>query len=202
MRREVPPGLDDPRSHPRSIIAGREAIAAAAAVSVKPLMRLVGEPWPTIRSFIDAVGVSIEPGRGVPQPRDPQFRTRVLVAYEYRCAMCGLDLRIGNVTIALEAAHIQWHQAGGPDTELNGVALCSLHHKLFDLGAFTIHTDYRILLSELVHGTGQFEQVLLRHHGQQIAQPARPQHVPLPKYLAWHRREVFKERARFLEGVE
>src|SRR5436189_6378643 len=35
-------------------------------------------------------------------------------------------------------AHIRWHQAGGPDIENNGLALCVLHHKTFDLGAFTL----------------------------------------------------------------
>ena len=44
--------------------------------------------------------------------RDPSFRQRVLVAYEYQCAVCGLDLRICGITIALEAAHVRWHQAG------------------------------------------------------------------------------------------
>ena len=151
--------------------------------------------------ILEAVGLSLERVSTARRPRDPGFRTRVLIAYQYRCAVCGLDLRIGNVTIALEAAHIQWHQAYGPDIEVNGIALCALHHKVFDLGAFTIHMDYRVLISELVHGAGQFEEVLLRHHGQQISRPSRLEHLPLPKYLAWHRREVFKEGARFLHGV-
>lgn len=147
------------------------------------------------------MGLSLERESDRRKLRDPRFRTRVLTAYEYRCAMCGLDLRMGNVTIALEAAHIQWHQAGGPDTEENGVALCSLHHKVFDLGAFTIHTDYRVLVSEIANGSGQFQQALLRHHRQPISRPTRPEYAPALQFLGWHRREVFKEAARFLEGV-
>jgi HNH endonuclease len=58
----------------------------------------------------------------------------VLTAYEYRCAVCGFDVRLGSVSIALDAAHIRWHQAGGADLEKNGLALCVLHHKTFDLG--------------------------------------------------------------------
>jgi len=46
--------------------------------------------------------------------RDPGFRDRVLRAYEYRCCVCGFDLRIGHVPAGLEAAHIQWHHVGGP----------------------------------------------------------------------------------------
>ena len=100
------------------------------------------------------------------------------------------------MTVGLDAAHIEWHQAGGPDTEPNGLALCSLHHKLFDLGAFTVHVDHRVLVSELVHGAGQFEEVLLRHHGRPIERPVQPEHVPAAPYLAWHRKQVFKEKPR------
>ena len=48
----------------------------------------------------------------------------MLTAYEWRCAVCGLDVRLGSVSVALDAAHIRWHQAGGPDREGNGLALC------------------------------------------------------------------------------
>ncbi|MFY7914951.1 MAG: phosphorothioated DNA-binding restriction endonuclease, partial [Rubrivivax sp.] len=61
--------------------------------------------------------------------RDPGFRERVLRAYEYRCCVCGFDLRIGLTSAGLEAAHIQWHHVGGPDIEPNGLSLCALHHK-------------------------------------------------------------------------
>jgi len=60
----------------------------------------------------------------------------VLTAYEWRCAVCGFDVQLGAIPIALDAAHIRWHQANGPDTERNGLALCALHHKTFDLGVF------------------------------------------------------------------
>lgn len=38
--------------------------------------------------------------------------------------------------------------SGGPDSEANGVALCALHHKLFDRGAFTLSKDMKIQVSE------------------------------------------------------
>ncbi len=85
--------------------------------------------------------------------RDPAFRERVLRAYERRCAVCGFDLRLGTQDVALEAAHIKWHQAGGPDIEGNGLALCSLHHKLLDRGAFTVTTERRVLVSQDVSGS-------------------------------------------------
>ena len=65
--------------------------------------------------------------------READFRPRIIRAYEYRCAVTGWDLRVGHIEVGLEAAHIKWHSAGGPSVESNGIALNSLHHKLFDL---------------------------------------------------------------------
>jgi putative restriction endonuclease len=109
--------------------------------------------------------------------------------------VCGLDVRLGNVTVALEAAHIQWHQAGGPDAEPNGLALCALHHKVFDLGAFTVDAG-RVLVSELVNGSAECDYVLLRHHGRDLRRPVQTESAPQAEFLAWHRKEVFKERPR------
>lgn len=128
--------------------------------------------------------------------RDPSFRNAVLQAYEYRCAVCSLDLRIGSMTVGLEAAHIKWHQAHGPDTVENGFALCSLHHKLFDFGALTVDEGARIQVSEQVHGTTRFDEVLMRHHGQLVRRPVRPEHVPAPVFVRWHGKWVFKREAR------
>src|SRR5262249_24164345 len=89
---------------------------------------------------LQAVGLTLGT-TPIDRKRDPRFRQKVLIAYEWRCAVCGFDVRLGTVSIALDAAHIRWHHAGGPDTEVNGLALCVLHHKTFDLGAFTLHRE-------------------------------------------------------------
>ncbi len=130
--------------------------------------------------------------------RDTRFRASVLTAYQYRCAVCQLDLRIGSLTVGLEAAHIKWHTAVGPDAVENGLALCSIHHKLFDYGAFTLSAGNQqtILVSEHVHGSTGFEEVLLRHHGQKLAQPVHKSQVPKPEYAEWQMKEVFKSEAR------
>ena len=82
------------------------------------------------QDILDEVGIEFEIGTRVVIARSPDFRERILRAYEYSCAVCGFDVRLGTVPVALEAAHIKWHQAGGPDEERNGLALCTLHHKL------------------------------------------------------------------------
>ncbi|KPI04056.1 hypothetical protein OK006_7188 [Actinobacteria bacterium OK006] len=69
--------------------------------------------------------------------RDGRMRELVLTAYEYQCAFCGYDGRIGAVPVGLEAAHVRWWAFDGPDDIDNGLCLCSLHHKLFESGTGT-----------------------------------------------------------------
>lgn len=145
--------------------------------------------------ILDAVGLSLEVASR--RKRDPGFRQRVLKAYEYRCAVCGFDMRLGSVSIALDAAHIRWHQAAGPDEESNGLALCVLHHKTFDLGAFTV-SDGVLLVSDQANGTSGFAEGLMAHHGRPIRPPQNPAWRPEPKHLEWHGREVFKGATRHL----
>lgn len=123
--------------------------------------------------------------------RDPQFRDKILSAYEYRCAVCGFNVRLGHVVIALEAAHIKWHQAGGPDVHENGLSLCSLHHKLFDRGAFTVDSDHRALISERAYGTDGFTEHLGRYHKKPLIKPNRESYRPKGDFLNWHMHQVF-----------
>ena len=129
--------------------------------------------------------------------RDPGFRERVLRAYEYRCCVCGFDLRIGLTPAGLEAAHIQWHHVGGPDIEPNGLSLCSLHHKLFDLGAFTVEpSEYRVVFSQLAISGGRGMAGELQFHGRAIHPPQDEDLLPAPVFLAWNVKNVFKAPAR------
>jgi putative restriction endonuclease len=131
--------------------------------------------------------------------RDKTFRDRVLRAYEYRCCVCGFDLRIGHIPAGLEAAHIQWHTVGGPDIEPNGLALCALHHKLFDLGAFTLEpSSLKVVFSEHAISGMRGMTGELRHHGQNLLLPVSEDAKPAPQYLKWNWHNVFKREARRL----
>lgn len=136
-----------------------------------------------------AVGLELGPA---PRRRDPRFRDRVLVAYGYSCAVCGFDLRLKNAPLAVEAAHIKWHQAGGPSVAPNGLALCTMHHKLFDRGAMAVSEDRRIVVSSLVNGSTGFEEYLGPFDGRPLREPRSPEQIPLEEYVQWHVREVFK----------
>jgi putative restriction endonuclease len=144
--------------------------------------------------ILDSVGLASIHSVGTPRRRDPNFRPKVLTAYEYQCAICGFSLRLGTVPIALEAAHIKWHQAKGPETVNNGLALCCLHHKLFDLGAFTLSENYCVEASELINSEGK--NTILDYHGKEIFIPPNPERRPTLEYLQWHRSEVFKRAIR------
>ena len=145
---------------------------------------------------IDAEDVSGSSATGRPR-RDPSFRERVLRAYEQRCCVCGHDLRLGGQVVGLEAAHIRWFQAGGPDIEPNGLALCSLHHKLFDLGVFTVLREQCVVVvSQHVTGSDEARARMLSYHGAGLIPPQSSNFAPRAEFLDWHKKQVFKEPQR------
>lgn len=148
--------------------------------------------------ILQSAGIQLTARGVIRQKRDPKFRANILKAYEYRCAVCGFDVRLGQQPVALEAAHIKWHQAGGPDVEVNGLALCSLHHKLFDRGAFTLSNELEILVSDDAHGTAGFHEWLMRFHGEKLNFPQRQVYYPNEDYTSWHVKEVFQGEYREL----
>ena len=165
--------------------------------------RIVDAHFPdSIRGdVLDAVGLVQLESMGTPKDpqrrRDPAFRAKVLLAYQYRCAVCGHDLRMGQQSIGLEAAHIKWFQANGPDEVPNGIAMCSLHHKVFDLGAFKILPEtYQMVFSQHLNGSEGTSQRMLAYHGSAMILPQAKEYTPHPNHLDWHSRQVFKNPAR------
>ena len=124
--------------------------------------------------------------------RTSNFRRNVLRAYEYKCAICGFDVKLGTSPIALEASHIKWKSHGGPSETVNGLALCVMHHKLFDRGAFALSRQWQILVSDDVHGSVGLQEWLMAFHGQTINFPQRRSYYPEMDFIGWHVREVFQ----------
>ncbi len=127
--------------------------------------------------------------------RDPTFRARVLLAYAFRCAVCDFHLQMEHAPLGLDAAHIKWKQVRGPDSVDNGLSLCTLHHRLFDRGAFTVSGERRVLVSGQVVGDS-LEDALMRFHGQPVQKPMEAEFLAGREHLAWHAREVFRGPAR------
>lgn len=191
---------------------GNFAADLAASLRAQPLYipRLTREllsahfPQTLHEDICAAVGVQVDEERPEVATeqrrlRDPEFRPRIIRAYEHRCAITGWDLRIGNTDAGLEAAHIKWYTAGGPSLETNGLALNALHHKLFDLGAFTLSLGDevpRIVVSREVHGGDSARQMLIDLHGKPMRPPQDRAWLPDPSFIRWHQAEVFKGEAR------
>jgi putative restriction endonuclease len=146
----------------------------------------------------EAVGLEPEPTQTGQLPsvqrrqRDRRMREIVLTAYEYRCAFCGYDGRIGTVPVGLEAAHVRWWAFGGPDDVDNGLCLCSLHHKLFDKGVLGVDDSHRILVSQrfVGHSTAAREQVVALA-GRPLVGPQPGIRLVAADHLAWHTAQVF-----------
>lgn len=151
---------------------------------------------------LDAVGLDLDAAPAGPRRRrrDPAFREAVLRAYGYRCAVCGFEVRVGPALVGVDAAHVMWHQAGGPDEVPNGLALCALHHRLLDRGAFTLAPtgphEAVVEVAEAAHGGPGFERWLLDYHGRPLARPVSASYHVAEPSVAWHRREVFRGPAR------
>lgn len=182
----------------------REALQADPQLVSVIANRIVDAHFPeSIRAdVLAAVGLPSDPAEvfGIStdnRRRDPSFREKVLLAYQYRCGVCGYDLRLGRQTIGLEAAHIKWFQANGPDVVPNGIALCSLHHKVFDLGALTVLPDnYQIVFSQHLNGSDKAAEKMLAYHGAGLILPQSREYLPSAEYLDWHKKEVFKNPPR------
>ncbi len=140
------------------------------------------------------------PGSAVPltsrRPRASGFAEAVLRAYAYRCAMCGFDGRIGRNPVGIQAAHVHWHSRGGPDEVANALALCALHHVLFDLGVLGITPGRHIRVARDYVATTAAGRAVDNLAGQPIL-GLRPGHPAVDiTYIDWHRAEVFKDSGR------
>ena len=122
--------------------------------------------------------------------RNPSFAAEVLRNYGNRCAICGFNLQLDHQIVGLEAAHIQWHAFNGPDTVENGLALCSLHHKLFDYGAFGLTDELSVVVSRKLNGSSiqdiaKFQGAKLYKHPIDFLEPDL-------EFVRWQRKEVLK----------
>jgi putative restriction endonuclease len=114
----------------------------------------------------------------------PAFRTRVLVAYDTRCAVCQL-----RHAALLDAAHIvpDGHELGAP-TVSNGLALCKIHHAAYDQDMLGVTPDYEVTIAlDLLE---EIDGPMLKHglqemHGAQLHLPGRRLDQPSRDLLAW-----------------
>lgn len=148
--------------------------------------------------ILTSVGLVLEEPRvtSTSIKRDPAFRSKVLVAYEYRCAICGLDGRLNDTVIGLEAAHVRWACHNGPSTVENGLCLCTLHHKALDTGAIGLTENHKVIVSQHLHGGEQVKALFLNYSGKALKGPQEGQSPVSPQYQRWHFNNIFRRDAR------
>ncbi|MGH3506503.1 MAG: HNH endonuclease, partial [Nocardioidaceae bacterium] len=131
--------------------------------------------------------------RSVPAQRRPRvgWQADVLDDWDRRCAFCGFDGHVGSVAVGLDAVHVRWFALDGPDDADNGLALCSLHHKLLDSGVLGLDEDYRITVSKAFAGASAAAIAVRELHGVRLVPPPGAT-LPAPAHVEWHSREVFK----------
>jgi len=129
--------------------------------------------------------------------RDPAFREAVLVAYEYACAFCGYDGRIGHEAVGLDAAHVRWWAFDGPDAVENALCLCSLHHKLLDRGVVGLTGDRNVAVStQFIARSTTAKHFVLDLVGKPVAAPQAGMPPVETTHLDWHTEQVFRSPAR------
>lgn len=161
---------------------------------------LVESEFPTTVGVdvLAAVGLDPDAVYARPESKDPSTRRRsatwpgrVLAAWDRQCAFCGFDGQLGVGSVGLEAAHVRWFNFEGPDEMDNGLALCSLHHKLFDRGVLGLSVDLRVQISDEYSARTEAGRSVYDLADREL-QPRPGTAVPAPEHLAWHASQVFK----------
>lgn len=122
--------------------------------------------------------------------RDRIFRTRVLKAYDRRCAFTGFQFINGGGRAEVEAAHIKSVHDRGPDVVQNGLALSGTVHWMFDRGLLTLADNGEILLSNHINDIDGVRKILRPNRLAQF--PDDPHDRPDAAFLRWHRDNCFK----------
>lgn len=112
-----------------------------------------------------------------------RFRYLVLTAYQEQCAMCSLRHEK-----LLDAAHIIRDKEEHSRPEVpNGLSLCRIHHRAYDVNIVGVDPDYHMHVREDV--LNEIDGPMLKHglqelHGGEIIAPRRKADRPNRDYLA------------------
>jgi putative restriction endonuclease len=171
-------------------------IAPGVFVPIFPVYVIADDP--TAREFVFAIDESL---RFLSNPLDPsaderryaeqvvrrrlhqpEFRARVVRAYDARCAICALE--IGEL---LDAAHIvpDTHELGQPVVQ-NGLSLCKIHHAAYDRDLLGITSELEVRLNaallDMADGP-MLQHGLQEMHGRGLTLPRRRIDYPDPKRI-------------------
>ena len=109
-----------------------------------------------------------------------EFRHSQMVAYNYKCAVTGCDVRD-----TLQAAHIVPVSNNGQHHVQNGLLLRADIHNLFDRGLLTIDAQYKVRLHTSIRSSLIYKTL----HGKKlVVVPSPKEQKPSLKLLAQHRK--------------
>ncbi|WP_019876706.1 phosphorothioated DNA-binding restriction endonuclease [Sporichthya polymorpha] len=176
-------------------------VAIITAGDIAGLARRLAEdefPPTVVPDLLIAVG--FDPDTSAPalmnqaRRRSSDWPRAVLAAWDRQCAFCGFDGQLGGQAVGIDAAHVRWFTHDGPDELDNGLALCTLHHKLLDRGVLGLDEGASIVVSTHYSARTEAGRHLYDLHGRAL-QPRPGSPLPAADHLAWHRREVFRHPA-------
>lgn len=126
---------------------GRHFTLRGASPQLTPVESEVDVPFHPYSNH----GHTFSPGMIARRPLQAWFKSRVLWAYNERCALCGYGVRSAGRPRGLEAAHVVPHSRRGTSEDIrNGIALCANHHSLFDepAWAWTLDEELRVVVGD------------------------------------------------------
>ena len=130
-------------------------------------------------------------GRTAERRRSSAWPIAIIEAWDRQCAFCGFDGAAGGGVVGIEAAHVRWFKLGGPDDLDNGLALCSLHHKLFDRGMLGLGEDYAVVVSRRFSARTPNGRAVYDLQGQRL-RPRPGTALPAATHVRWHTEQVFQ----------
>ncbi|WP_010146995.1 HNH endonuclease [Serinicoccus profundi] len=114
------------------------------------------------------------------------FASKVLTAYERRCAITG-----SHIAPTLQAAHIRPIAKDGRHSADNGLLLRSDVHTLFDDGYLGLDEKHRLHVSRRLRADFGNGMEFYAKLGESISVPARRDERPSVEAVTWHMDEVF-----------
>jgi putative restriction endonuclease len=124
--------------------------------------------------------------------RSAAFRRVVVKAYDYTCAMCRVRVITPEGRVAVVAAHVvPWSESHNDDPR-NGLALCGLHHWIFDQGLVSVTSGYLIEVSPVISTDAKGVEPLLSLDGCKLHLPTERTLWPAKNALRWHRKNIFR----------
>lgn len=181
----------------------RDATARAALQNVLIETYFAKEIQPALRASTTATEASLRLSeaqlrkldivRDAPpeKVRSQAFRTTVVRAYDYRCAICGIRIFSADGRTAVEAAHIKPWSISRDDDPTNGLSLCKLCHWSFDAGLLAVSRAYIIVTSKRLTRDRNLGGHLLAIGQRAIFAPEDADLQPDRERLEWHRETIF-----------